>query len=593
LHATDIHVSKRIDSFKKKLKEAKIKFPDHSHTIDPAITELNNWNNGFRDFIRYANAMYKEGAVDGIIATGDIVDYLFEDGDNESAGGNFGFFKDLLLGNSPYPEKEHNQEELLVPIFTSLGNHDYRVKPYQVYQRIKIIGIKIDDIKQYGPFNLSQFEARIIQDGNPDKFGKGDEGRIDVSSTTAQEQAIPATQTKYWKKDHLNYYKSYINRSLNRLVQLDKHKIILLDTGPDVGAPDGNWDNVDAITTFLGFGDNNEEAFQIRHSPNSKGPDTWAYNQLKQIKSTDGIIIVGMHAPPVNTFKNEYPHYFRETEHAVADELEMVNYVRRQDPSVFESIIPAQSINNKEAKRIVKRKYPDWLTKSRAFKFGSNKEFLDNGVSLGDIKNFLKLLCGLEGSKKPIDLLLCGHDHTRSEIRIKWNSQQLRMEYYTDFYTENPLRFHTSKKYRGEFGGYDLVKIAINEEALVNQAVTIIQEAGHDVKFLEIPPYSNPLNEASNKNNWWQAHKPLLIQGAPLGPTEHTNRTRKLPAPSQPSNEGCKLIIVRENQINKILHISRKELSKSSYDLPEGVQPVKFKNSLKPSVPLNPVIALQ
>lgn len=587
LHATDIHVSKRIDSFKKKLSEAKGKHPNHSQTIDLGISALNNWNNGFRDFIRYANSMHKKGIVDGIIATGDLVDYLFETGDNLSGGGNFKLFKDLLLGRSPYPEGEHLQEELLVPIFTSLGNHDYRVKPYQIYQRIPVPG-KDKDIKQYGPFNLSKFEARIIQGGNPEKFsGKAGEGRIMVSQDTAKEQAIPATKITYWKKDYLSFYKSYINRGMNSQVQLDKHKILLLDTGPDVGSPDGKWDTWDAFTTAFGFGNSDEEAFQNRNSPNSKGPDTWAYNQLKQIKSTDGIIIVGMHAPPINTFGNEYPHYFRETEHAVAEELETVNFIRRHKKHIFASngILD----NNKRAKDRVRVKYPNWLTKSNAFKFGSHKEFIDNGVSRGDIKTFLKLLCGLEGSKKPIDLLLCGHDHVRSEIRLEWKNK--RMEYYTDFYTENPLRFHTSKKYKGERGKYNLVKIAIKEGAQVNQAISVIQEAGHDVKFLEIPPYTQPLNNASNKNDWWQHHRPLLIQSAPLGPTEHTNRTRKLPSPSQPSNEGCKLLIIRNNKIDKILQISRRELLKSDFKIPKGVHPVIFKKGIKPPRPLGPVVA--
>lgn len=578
LHATDIHVSKRIDGFKNKLKEAKRKHPNHSLRIDTAITELNNWNNGFRDFIRYANAMYEEGTVDGIIATGDLVDYLFESGDNKSAGGNFKFFKDLLLGRSPYPEKEHTQEELLVPIFTSLGNHDYRVEHYHVYQRITTID---EDIKQYGPFNLGKNEARILQGGNPDKFDNDDEGRIDVSTNTSFHQVIPTTEIKHWKKDYLSYYKSYINKGLNTFVQLDKHKILLLDTGPDVGGPNGNWDRWDGFTTHFGFGDNNEVAFQKRHSPNSKGPNLQAYNRLKQIKLTDGIIIVGMHAPPINTFGNEYPHYFRETEHAVADELETVNYIRRHAPF----LLPPPMVNS-VAKEIVKIKHPNWLTKTSAYKFGSNKEFLDNGVSRGDIMNFLKLLCGREGSKKPIDLLLCGHDHIRSEIRLKWNIHHTRMEYYTDFYSENPAGFHASKKYKGESSAYDRVKIAIRKGARINQAVTVIQEAGHDVKFLEIPPYSNPLNEASNKNNWWQIHKPLLIQGAPLGPKEHANRNRTLPTPHQPSNEGCKLIIIRKNQIDKILHISRRELSKSNYTMPNDVHSVIFRNNLKPSGPV-------
>ena len=588
LHTTDIHVSKRIDGFKTKLENAKSKFSGHTQIIDPAISEINNWNNGFRDLIRYANAMYKKGVVDGVLATGDLVDYLFESGDNLNAGGNFKFFRDILTGKSPYPEKEHNHEELLVPIFTSLGNHDYRIKPYQLYQRIGIPGLPDVDIKQYGTFNLSKDEARIMQGGDPNKFNDADEGRIKISSNTAKEQVIPATQTGYWKKDHLNFYKTYINGSLNFLVRLDKHKVLLFDTGSDVGAPDGSWDDWDALTTKFGFGDSDEDAFYKRNSPNSKGPDTWAYNQLKQIKSTDGIIIIGMHTPPINTFGNEYPHYFRETEHAISDEFETVNYIRRHQPLLFfNQTNPQFRFDNSLAKGIVATRLPNWLTGTSAFKFGSHKELLDEGVSRGDIMTFLKLICGLEGSKKPVDLLLCGHDHTRSEIRLKWNPVHKRMEYYTDFYSENPLRFHNSKKYRGELGEYELVKISVKNGARVNQPIVISKEGGHDIKLLEIPPYSDPLNESSDKNKWWNKHKPLLIQGAPLGPTEHNNRTRKLPAPSQPSSEGCKLIIIRDNQINEIHQISRRVLSNSNYTAPPGIRSVVFNKVSIPSAPGN------
>lgn len=581
IHATDIHVSKRIDSFDSKLKAAQVKYPEFSQKIQLGIDALNNWNNGFRDLIRYANSLYKKGIVDGIIATGDLVDYLFEHGDNENAGGNFKFFRDLILGFSKYPDGSKQQEELLVPIFTSLGNHDYRVIPYEIYQRVDIPLWFDKDIKQYSSFNLSKFEARIIQGGNPNKFKDDDQGRLKISSSRAKNQVIPVTELKFWKTDRLLFYKTYINRNQNTIVKLGKHKILMFDTGGDLGSPKGNWDDsVQIILTAMGFGNSDENAFQVHHAPNSKGPNNLAYNHLKNIKSSDGIIIVGMHAPPINTFSNEYPHYFRETEHANSNELETVNFIRRHRFSLFTIPQPGNPHNrltviNEISRLIAKKKFPNWFTKTNAFKYGSPKELIDFGVSRGQIGTFLKLLCG-QGNEKPIDLLLCGHDHTGSEIRVKWNSNKSRLEYYSDFYSENPVRFHNSRKYKGQNGAYDKVKIAIKPNAKVNQAVTTSKENGVNVKYLEIPPYKNPLDEATNKTKWWEDHKPLLIQGAPLGPTEHTNRLRKLPTPSQPSNEGCKLIIIRNNKIDLITQIKRRDLKKVKFSIPTNVKPVKF-----------------
>ncbi|MCX2681866.1 hypothetical protein OOZ15_18065 [Galbibacter sp. EGI 63066] len=570
LHATDIHVAKRIDAFKKTLEKARTKYPDFSNEISNGIDNLNNWNNGFRDLIRYANSMYKKGVVDGIMATGDLVDYLYEKGDNYESGGNFKFFKDLILGKSPYPEKDHPQEELLVPIFTTLGNHDYRVLPYEIYGRLDIPVHSDKDLPQYSGYNLSKFEARVLQGGNPNRFNNDDKGRIKISTDTATKQVIPATKLSFWKKDYLTYYKLNFNSLANNKIQLGKHTILMLDTGPDKDAPDGKWDTWDAITTSFGFGSEDEEAFQVHHAPNCIGPNKRVYTLLANtLKKEEGLVFVGMHAPPVNIWKNEYPHYFRETEHAKTDELEIVNFLRRSKFAAF-----GVMNNNEMSKRVVIQHFKDWPLSTDAFKTHSAKNLVDFGVSRGDIDEFLRLLTGDDGAVTPIDLLLTGHDHTLSEIRLKWNSNHIK--YYTDFYTENPKRYYNSKKYKGEFGIYDKVKISVVEGATINKQPTLISEGNSRVKHLEIPPYATPLNEAPDKGGWWREHKPLLIQGAPLGPKDVTNRTRNSSTPHQPSFEGCKLIIVRKNLIDKIMQISRGELSKPKYDIPFGVKGVSY-----------------
>ena len=81
----------------------------------------------------------------------------------------------------------------------------------------------------------------------------------------------------------------------------------------DHGVVDGLWEG---FKTKLGYGSEDQKAF-TSGSPNSVGIKYLEHfiSGLKEA-GDDGIVIVGMHAPPINPKGSEYPHYFRETEHA-------------------------------------------------------------------------------------------------------------------------------------------------------------------------------------------------------------------------------------------------------------------------------------
>lgn len=576
LHATDIHVARRINVFKPIFREMQAKYPNHATVMQEAIENLNNWNTGFKDFIRYANAMYRNGVVDGIVATGDIVDYLFETNEFKKGGGNFKFFRDLILGYYPYENNEHTAEELLVPIFITLGNHDYRVNPYHVFQRLDIPAYPDKDVSNFKGYNLTKDEARILQGANPSNLDDDDEGRVKVSIDEARSQVVPAVTRDYWDTDHLEYYRKYINYSSDFVVSLGKHKIIMIDSGYDLGAPDGNWDRWDAFTTSMGLGNTDEVAFQVRNSPNCKGPGDFAINKLKEINTADGIVIVGIHAPPINVFNSEYNHFFRETERQNADELEIVSFLYRCNKSSFEyRPRPGDQLrlyNNEEAKGAARQKFPEWFTGSAAFKKGSHLNYIHDGVSRDNIRLFLRLICGYDGAGKPIDLLLTGHDHCMSEIRIRIDGTTNEPVYFTDFYTENPSQFHRSIKYNNSYTKYQPIGIFVSPDTSANGVTQPIDT----YRIMHIPLYANPLNAAANKTSWWNDHKPLLIQGAPLGPTDHNNRVKGKTEPVQPSHEGCKLIIIRNDVIDKIIQVSRKELAKDFYTLPPGVSGISF-----------------
>ncbi len=574
IHATDIHVSRRIDGFRKRLKRAKEKYDRND--LDQGIEQLNNWNDGFRDLIRYANFLHEKGVLDGILATGDLVDYQFENGENKQGGGNFEFFSKLILGKLKYPDSDKKQEELKVPIFTSLGNHDYRPKAYKLFCGVAAggIGPTLHTLSQYRNFNITEREARAIQDGRPPKPPVWPQtfeikyGKPQISLNAAWEMITT---------DNPDYYFRYINSSLSYLVRLGKHRLVMLDSGPDTGLPKDKWDGI--VHALGTFGVNEDERTFIKGNPNCEGFGMSELNltNIAQKETKDGgLTIIGTHAPPFNTKGTEYPHYFRETEHPTADEKEVANYLRRQVP--INPVGSQQPIHDNLLLALVRKKYKDWpLSDTDYFKTGSHENLLDWGVLRGKIEQFLKLCVGkdLSGQRiRPIDLMLFGHVHTMVEMRIKWNNRKDELQYFNDFYTENPARYYSSRKYKGAYGQYERVYIRVNERGRPNGKVGKIRDRfWGDNSLLLIPPYENTLQGANNHSQWWEKHRPLFIQGAPLGPTDNNQRKDKeenehMP---DPSFEGCKLVVVRDDTITNIIQISRRELNKDTWRLPRGV----------------------
>ena len=92
--------------------------------------------------------------------TGDLIDYLNIARGNYQYKNNFLVFLDILLGKNkgldkaPFLGSDNefvNNREILVPIFTTIGNHDYRRNHYGVKfgQLHKIFGLTHSDVKGY------------------------------------------------------------------------------------------------------------------------------------------------------------------------------------------------------------------------------------------------------------------------------------------------------------------------------------------------------------------------------------------------------------------------------------------------------------
>jgi len=287
VHATDLHLAERNDriySIVKKWTESSVirSVDDFFDTVakklklkkkdkrEKALSEIKiplrkrliNPNNQFRKFIKIINRKVFRNEIDFIVLTGDLVDYtvlsqltkkvrkLNEFKYEES---NWKIFKDILLNskNQKHYKGVIRGEELLCPIFTTVGNHDYRPYHYdltwaEMYKKIGLNAAEAIALNQL--FSASPISAL-------------------VKSTMA-----------------LKGYLSEINPSFNFFLSLGNNNFIFLNTGSDsfknirdliTGHP--------SVTGLVGK--------QIKYLEN-------LINHKVQDKSN---VFLFLHGPPINT----------------------------------------------------------------------------------------------------------------------------------------------------------------------------------------------------------------------------------------------------------------------------------------------------
>jgi len=151
LVATDIHVATRWDEIENDVRRL---FPKREITVYQSLNELSDFkdedvwtsdcflysfvnpNRNLTTFIKKANQMYRNGDLDFIVMTGDLVDYKFKKSRQESGieykDTEWTLLEDIILGVYP------GSERLTVPLYTIPGNHDYRLFPY----KLQIYGLR-------------------------------------------------------------------------------------------------------------------------------------------------------------------------------------------------------------------------------------------------------------------------------------------------------------------------------------------------------------------------------------------------------------------------------------------------------------------
>jgi predicted MPP superfamily phosphohydrolase len=146
IHLTDIHIAKRNDEILDEVLKVRSK-RERKAIIDSYI----NFNDKLREFIRIANDMADRGELDFVVITGDLVDFAFHGWEDEpnAAENNWRIFIHIITGAGK--EKENGNPGIKVAIFTSTGNHDWRLHPYDpnLGSYRKAFGLEKEELEHY------------------------------------------------------------------------------------------------------------------------------------------------------------------------------------------------------------------------------------------------------------------------------------------------------------------------------------------------------------------------------------------------------------------------------------------------------------
>lgn len=173
IHFTDPHIALRNDLY-----EAAVRDDVSYRSPEQAVrTAFVNWNENFRRFIRHANELSDRGELDFVLILGDLVDFVRHGiSDREDLGdNNWRTFRDLVLGAGAEGQRPTPNPGLKAPIFTTTGNHDWRMFPYDAGLRGETYGVDKAVARQFDLFWADEQEAisRRLEDVYAHLVSKG------------------------------------------------------------------------------------------------------------------------------------------------------------------------------------------------------------------------------------------------------------------------------------------------------------------------------------------------------------------------------------------------------------------------------------
>ncbi|MDD5435861.1 MAG: metallophosphoesterase, partial [Nitrospira sp.] len=150
IHITDLHVAKRNDEILDEVLKVRCR-RDREEIKGSYI----NFNDNLRKFIGKANEMADNGGLDFVVVTGDLVDFAFlgwEDEVNPDEN-NWKTFINIITGSGK--ESGRGNPGLKVALFTSTGNHDWRMHPYNPLMN-NTYGLEKEELEHY---NYKSFDS--------------------------------------------------------------------------------------------------------------------------------------------------------------------------------------------------------------------------------------------------------------------------------------------------------------------------------------------------------------------------------------------------------------------------------------------------
>jgi 3',5'-cyclic AMP phosphodiesterase CpdA len=153
IHLTDPHVATRNDEILGEVLKTRNRRP-RSEIIRFYV----NFNKNLREFIKKANEMYEAGKLDFVVITGDLVDFAFHGWDDESNPdeNNWKTFINICTGAGK--ETSNGNPGFKVAVYTSTGNHDWRLHPYSptTGHQNESFGLRKEELKNY---NYKSFDS--------------------------------------------------------------------------------------------------------------------------------------------------------------------------------------------------------------------------------------------------------------------------------------------------------------------------------------------------------------------------------------------------------------------------------------------------
>src|SRR5262249_48205374 len=155
------------------------------------------------------------------------VDYVAE---NDDAPGmnNFVRLRRLLVGE-PFDAGDKKGEPLLIPIFMTFGNHDYRLNSYELTFDVSAV-VKSWVISNFNSLNLTEDEAIALEGGKVPAYGPPEASKLLTMLQYSPHKNEPGHEYAYFEK--------YFAASRSYTVKMGKHRLVVLDTKYDAGVPD-------------------------------------------------------------------------------------------------------------------------------------------------------------------------------------------------------------------------------------------------------------------------------------------------------------------------------------------------------------------